>query len=116
MSESENDTPKKMPLELTILEKRRQRIQHLENKLQRERNRLSSQNRKARTGQLISWGVMVEAAYKQGTPEQRTQLHKLAETFLTDERNLWRAQSGFERVKNEAVIQNPSTRGEGGVS
>ncbi len=116
MSESENGALRKQSFELTVLEKRRQRIQYLENKLQRERNRLSSQNRKTRNGQLISWGVMVEAAYKQGTPEQRKLLNELAATYLTDERNLWRAQSGFERIKNEAVAQSSSAKGEGGAS
>ncbi len=116
MPEIESSAQKRSSLGLTTLEKRQQRIQSLENKLQRERNRLSSQNRKARNGQLISWGVMVEAAYKQGTPEQRKLLNDLAATYLTDERNLWRAQSGFERIKNEAVAQSSSAKGEGGAS
>lgn len=114
MPKPEDDTQSKRIFEQTALEKRQQRIQALENKLQRERNRLSSQYRKTRNGQLISWGVMVEAAYRQGTPEQRTLLNELAVTYLSDERNRWRAQSGFERIKNEAGTQNLSATGEGG--
>lgn len=101
MPESTSPIGNSASQKLSLEEKRRERIQRLENKLQLERNRLSSQQRKDRTGQLISWGVMVEILYRKGTPEQRQQVMTWAQQYLTDERNITRVREGFTRLDDE---------------
>lgn len=50
--------------ELTTEEKRLKKIEQLKAKLQQEQARLSTARRKERDGQLVAWGVYVEALIK----------------------------------------------------
>lgn len=101
MQESLSPVPETDLRKLTGEERRRERIRQLKNRIQRETSLLSTQARKTRNGQLISLGVMVEAAYRNGDPEQRRTIREWAEKYLTDERNRVRVEAGFDRLGKE---------------
>lgn len=83
-------------------ERRLERIQKLKNRIQRETNLLATQERKSRNSQLISWGIMVESAFRKGTAEQRQEFREMARTHVTDDRNLSRIFMGFDRLVQES--------------
>ena len=82
---------------LTTEERRLQRIAQLKARLQKEEARLADSERKKRTGQLISWGVMVEEIFKSTDEAGRQRLIESAKRHLND-RNLQRALEGFSRL------------------
>ena len=82
---------------LTTEEQRLQRIAQLKARLQKEEARLADSERKKRTGQLISWGVMVEEIFKSTDEAGRQRLIESAKKHLND-RNLQRALEGFSRL------------------
>lgn len=84
--------------ELTTEEKRLKKIAQLKARLQKEESRLASDRRKERDGQLVAWGVYVEAFYKSADEAGRQRLEESVKKTLTG-RNLERAFSGFSRLK-----------------
>ena len=60
--------------QLTTEERRLQRIAQLKARLQKEEARLADSERKKRTGQLVSWGVMVEEIFKSADEAGRQRL------------------------------------------
>ncbi|WP_280120297.1 hypothetical protein [Sangeribacter muris] len=83
--------------QLTTEERRLQRIAQLKARLQKEEARLADSERKKRTGQLVSWGVMVEEIFKSADEAGRQRLIESAKKHLKD-RNLQRALEGFSRL------------------
>lgn len=86
---------------LTARQKRVERIKQLRAKLEREQNRLTSADRKARNGQLIVFGVHFEEVYKKANEEGRKRIEDSIKEHLTG-RNLARALEGIVRLKEEA--------------
>lgn len=78
-------------------DRRLQRIAQLKARLQKEEARLADSERKKRTGQLVSWGVMVEEIFKSTDEAGRQKLVESAKKYLKD-RNLQRALEGFSRL------------------
>lgn len=83
--------------QLSTKDRRLQRIAQLKARLQKEEARLSDSERKKRTGQLVSWGVMVEEIFKSTDEAGRQKLVESAKKYLKD-RNLQRALEGFSRL------------------
>ena len=75
-------------------------LQRQKQKLAQKAAALSKEARKERTGQLIAWGIMVEAQYRNGSSEQRERFITAAHELLK-ERNLSRALAGFARLDDE---------------
>lgn len=84
-------------VQMTTKEKRLNRIAQLKARLQKEEAKLRTSQRKERTGQLVSWGVMVEEIFKAADEAGRQRLIESAQKHLT-ERNLERALAGFSRL------------------
>ena len=82
---------------ITTEERRLQRIAQLKAKLQKVEARLADSARKKRTGQLISWGVLIEEIFKSADEAGRQRLIESAKKHLKD-RNLDRALQGFDRL------------------
>ncbi len=82
-------------------QKRRERIQKLEARLQREKARDTVATRRERNGQLYVWGAMIEGVYRTGSEQERRQIHEWARRQLTDARHLQRAEIGFARIDDE---------------
>lgn len=82
---------------LTTEQKRAKRIEQLKARLKKEEARLADSERKKRTGQLISWGVMVEEIFKSADETERQRWVESAKKHLKD-RNLQRALEGFSRL------------------
>lgn len=101
MSEFEITPPEQTARKLTTEERRIERIRKLKNRMQRETNLLATQTRRTRNSQLISWGIMVEAAFRKGTAEKRQEFRDMARNCITDERNFSRISAGFDRVTRE---------------
>lgn len=83
--------------QLSTKDRRLQRIAQLKARLQNEEARLADSERKKRTGQLVSWGVMVEEIFKSTDEAGRQKLVESAKKYLKD-RNLQRALEGFSRL------------------
>ena len=75
-------------------------LQRQKQKLALKAAALNKEARKERSGQLIAWGIMVEAQYRNAAPEHRERLISAAREFLKD-RNLSRALAGFARLDGE---------------
>ena len=75
-------------------------LQRQKQKLAQKAAALNKEARKERTGQLIAWGIMVEAQYRNATPDQRERIVSAARKLLQD-RNLSRALAGFARLDDE---------------
>ena len=75
-------------------------LQRQKQKLAQKAAALNKEARKERTGQLIAWGIMVEAQYRNGSSEQRERFITAAHELLKD-RNLNRALAGFARLDDE---------------
>ena len=88
-----------MPPRKTLAEKMAL-LQVQKQKLAQKAAALNRAARKERDGQLIAWGIMVEAQYRNAAPEQRERLVSAARKFLKD-RNLSRALAGFARLDDE---------------
>lgn len=86
--------------QLTTAEKRKLKIEQLKARLQKEESRLNAQLRKERTGQLMAFGIYLEAFLKVATPEERKQI-KTSMDRLLDGRNLERALAGIKRLEKE---------------
>lgn len=86
--------------QLTTAEKRKLKIEQLKARLQKEESRLNAQLRKERTGQLMAFGIYLEAYLKVATPDERKQLKTQMEGLLNG-RNLERALSGIKRIEKE---------------
>lgn len=86
--------------QLTTAEKRKLKIEQLKARLQKEESRLNAQLRKERTGQLMAFGIYLEAFYKIATPEDREYI-KIKIKELLDGRNLERALAGIKRIENK---------------
>ena len=100
----ENDTASSspispMPPRKTLAEKMAL-LQVQKQKLAQKAAALNRAARKERDGQLIAWGIMVEARYRNAAPEHRERLISAARDFLKD-RNLSRALAGFARLDDE---------------
>jgi hypothetical protein len=83
--------------------KRRERIEKMKAKLQREIARDSTASSRERNRQLFVWGAMIEGVYRDGNAEEREELRQWAKRKLTDHRHLKRAECGFARIEDEAV-------------
>ena len=75
-------------------------LQRQKQKLAQKAAALNKEARKERTGQLIAWGIMVEARYRNATPARREHIISTTREFLKD-RNLSRALAGFVRLDGE---------------
>lgn len=84
--------------QLTTAEKRKLKIEQLKARLQKEESRLNAQLRKERTGQLMAFGIYLEAFLKVATPEEREQIKARIGEFL-EGRNLDRAIAGIKRIE-----------------
>ncbi len=89
---------------------RREKIEKLKARLQREIARNSTASRKERNGQLFIWGAMVEGVYRNGNAQERQQLRQWAKQRLTDPRHLKRAETGFARIEDEAAENEEASR------
>lgn len=78
-------------------EKRLKRIAQLKAKLQKEEAIQSQEERKARTGQLVSFGVYIEEFFKSSDAEARKRLEESIKKHLSG-RNLERALAGITRL------------------
>ena len=63
---------------------------------------LNREARKESDGQLIAWGIIVEARYRNATPAMREHIISTTREFLKD-RNLSRALAGFVRLDGEIL-------------
>lgn len=86
--------------QLTTAEKRKLKIEQLKARLQKEESKLNAQLRKERTGQLIAFGIYLEAFLKVATPEERAQI-KTRMGDILEGRNLDRALAGIKRLEKE---------------
>ena len=86
--------------QLTTTEKRKLKIEQLKARLQKEESRLNAQLRKERTGQLMAFGIYLEAFLKVANPEERTKIKKSISQYL-EGRNLERALAGIKRLEKE---------------
>ena len=84
--------------QLTTAEKRKLKIEQLKTRLQKEESRLNAQLRKERTGQLMAFGIYLEAFLKVATPEER-ELIRTRMGEILEGRNLERALAGFSRIE-----------------
>ena len=84
--------------QLTTAEKRKFKIEQLKARLQKEKSRLNAQLRKERTGQLMAFGIYLEAFLKVATPEER-ELIRTRMGEILEGRNLERALAGFARIE-----------------
>ena len=75
-------------------------LQVQKQKLAQKAAALNRAARKERDGQLIAWGIMVEARYRNATPDLREQIISTTRELLKD-RNLSRALEGFARLDAE---------------
>ena len=82
------------------LEERKALLQRQKEKLAQKEAALNKEARKERDGQLIAWGIMVEARYRNATPDLREHIISTTRELLKD-RNLSRALTGFARLDNE---------------
>lgn len=85
--------------QLTTAEKRKIKIEKLKARLQKEESRLNAQLRKERTGQLMAFGIYLEAFLKIASQEEREQIKARMKDIL-DGRNLERAISGITKIQN----------------
>ena len=102
----ENDTASSspvssMPPRKTLAEKMAL-LQVQKQKLAQKAAALNREARKERDGQLIAWGIMVEARYRNATPAMREHIISTTREFLKD-RNLSRALAGFVRLDGEIL-------------
>lgn len=88
---------------LSIEQKRKEKISQLKAKLQKEEALLRHSFRKERNGHLIAFGILVEELFKSSNEAEHEQWVKKAEQHLSD-RNLTRALAGFERLKKALNI------------
>ena len=100
----ENDTASSspvssMPPRKTLAEKMAL-LQVQKQKLAQKAAALNRAARKERDGQLIAWGIMVEARYRNATPDLREHIISTTRELLKD-RNLSRALAGFARLDAE---------------
>ena len=93
-----NPTPSTSPRK-TLAEKMAL-LQRQKEKLAQKATALNKEARKERDGQLIAWGIMVEARYRNATPDLREQIISTTRELLKD-RNLSRALEGFARLDAE---------------
>lgn len=84
--------------QLTTAEKRKLKIEQLKARLQKEESRLNAQLRKERTGQLMAFGIYLEAFLKVATPEER-ELIRTRMGEILEGRNLERALAGLARIE-----------------
>lgn len=82
-------------------------LQLQKQKLAQKAAALNKEARKERDGQLIAWGIMVEALYRNGSSEQRERFTTAAHELLKD-RNLSRAIAGFARLEEEKIHRETS--------
>lgn len=82
-------------------------LQRQKQKLAQKAAALNKEARKERAGQLIAWGILVEAQYRNATPERRERIVYAARTLLKD-RNLSRALAGFARLDDEISQEKTS--------
>lgn len=82
---------------LTQVEKRKNRIAQLKALLQQEEAKQHQEERKKRTGQLVAFGVYLEAFFKASDDEARKQLEESIKKHLSG-RNLERALEGIKRL------------------
>ena len=75
-------------------------LQRQKEKLAQKAAALNKEARKERDGQLIAWGIMVEARYRNATPDLREHIISTTRELLKD-RNLSRALAGFARLDDE---------------
>jgi len=94
-----NNPTSSMPPRKTLAEKMAI-LQIQKQRLAQKAAALNREARKERDGQLIAWGIMVEARYRNATPEQRDAIISTTHKFLKD-RNLSRALEGFSRLDAE---------------
>ena len=87
-------------MKMTTAEKRKLKIEQLKARLQKEESRLNAQLRKERTGQLMAFGIYLEAFLKAATPEERAQI-KTRMGELLEGRNLERALADINRLEKE---------------
>lgn len=78
-------------------ERRLKRIAQLKAKLQKEEATQIQQERKARTGQLVSFGVYIEEFFKSSDADAKKRLEESIKKHLSG-RNLERALAGIERL------------------
>ena len=102
----ENDTASSspvssMPPRKTLAEKMAL-LQVQKQKLAQKAAALNRAARKERDGQLIAWGIMVEARYRNATPDLKERIISTTRELLTD-RNLSRALAGFARLDAEIL-------------
>ena len=107
----ENDTASSspvssMPPRKTLAEKMAL-LQVQKQKLAQKAAALNRAARKERDGQLIAWGIMVEARYRNATPAMREHIISTTREFLKD-RNLSRALAGFARLDGEIAQEKTS--------
>ena len=88
-----------MPPRKTLAEKMAN-LQLQKQKLAQKTAALNKEARKERDGQLIAWGIMVEARYRNATPDLREHIISTTRELLKD-RNLSRALAGFVRLDAE---------------
>ena len=88
-----------MPPRKTLAEKMAN-LQLQKQKLAQKTAALNKEARKERDGQLIAWGIMVEARYRNASPDLREHIISTTREFLKD-RNLSRALAGFVRLDAE---------------
>lgn len=82
---------------LTQEEKRLKRIAQLKAMLQQEEAKQNQEERKRRTGQLVAFGVYIEAFFKTSDDEARKRLEESIKKHLSG-RNLERALDGIKRL------------------
>ena len=96
-----NSPMSSMPPRKTLVEKMAL-LQVQKQKLAQKTAALNREARKERDGQLIAWGIMVEARYRNATPDLREHIISTTRELLKD-RNLSRALAGFARLDAEIL-------------
>ena len=96
-----NNPMSSMPPRKTLAEKMAL-LQVQKQKLAQKTAALNREARKERDGQLIAWGIMVEARYRNATPDLREHIISTTRELLKD-RSLSRALTGFARLDGEIL-------------
>lgn len=81
-------------------DKQQKRIEQLKAKLQKETARLSAAKHKERNGQLIAFGLYIEALYKRVDFDAKKKIQSDVLSLL-EGRNADRARAGFSRLDED---------------
>lgn len=105
------NTTEKPKLPKSSKANRQERIDQLKARLQKEEALLKSETRKERNGQLVAWGLFIEAWFQKSDEKGQAWIEDQAPKLL-EGRNLERAKAGFDRLKKEIAAKKKAEEAE----